>query len=95
MSAQAALLEVAAGTLIGLVAFGLVAGIGITAVGPGGVLVTVGLFVLTDLSPAAVAGTAIVTHVATAPITSPVVGLRDSSVPAVVPACVALSIDSS
>lgn len=65
MSAQAALLEVAAGTLIGLVAFGLVAGIGITAVGPGGVLVTVGLFVLTDLSPAAVAGTAIVTHVAT------------------------------
>ncbi len=65
MSAQAALLEVAAGTLIGLVAFGLVAGIGITAVGPGGVLVTVGLFVLTDLSPAEVAGTAIVTHVAT------------------------------
>jgi uncharacterized membrane protein YfcA len=65
VSAQAALLEVAAGTLIGLVAFGLVAGIGITAVGPGGVLVTVGLFVLTDLSPAAVAGTAIVTHVAT------------------------------
>jgi uncharacterized membrane protein YfcA len=64
VSAQAALLEVAAGTLIGLVAFGLVAGIGITAVGPGGVLVTVGLFVLTDLSPAAVAGTAIVTHVA-------------------------------
>jgi len=65
VSAQAALLEVAAGTLIGLVAFGLVAGIGITAVGPGGVLVTVGLFVLTDLSPAEVAGTAIVTHVAT------------------------------
>ncbi|MBS1882898.1 MAG: sulfite exporter TauE/SafE family protein [Actinobacteria bacterium] len=57
--------EVAAGTLVGLVAFGLVAGIGITAVGPGGVLVTVGLFVLTDLSPAEVAGTAIVTHVAT------------------------------
>lgn len=65
MSVSAALLEVATGTLIGLVAFGLVAGIGITAVGPGGVLVTVGLFVLTDLSPAAVAGTAIVTHVAT------------------------------
>jgi uncharacterized membrane protein YfcA len=65
VSAQAALLEVAAGTLIGLAAFGLVAGIGITAVGPGGVLVTVGLFVLTGLSPAAVAGTAIVTHVAT------------------------------
>jgi uncharacterized membrane protein YfcA len=52
-------------TLIALVLIGLVAGIGITAVGPGGVLVTVGLFVLTDLSPEAVAGTAIVTHIAT------------------------------
>jgi hypothetical protein len=58
VSAQAALFELSAGALIGLIAFGLVAGIGITAVGPGGVLVTVGLFVLTDLSPAAVAGTA-------------------------------------
>lgn len=65
VSAQATLVEVAAGTLVGLMAFGLVAGIGITAVGPGGVLVTVGLFVLTGLSPAAVAGTAIVTNVAT------------------------------
>lgn len=44
---------------------GLVGGIGITAVGPGGVLPTIGLFALTDLPPAAVAGTAIVTHVAT------------------------------
>ncbi|MDL4821748.1 sulfite exporter TauE/SafE family protein [Actinomadura opuntiae] len=51
--------------LLGLVLFGLVAGVGITAVGPGGVLVTVGLFALTGLSPAQVAGTAIVTHVAT------------------------------
>ncbi|MGI5329715.1 sulfite exporter TauE/SafE family protein [Actinomadura nitritigenes] len=51
--------------LVGLVLFGLVAGVGITAVGPGGVLVTVGLFALTGLSPAQVAGTAIVTHVAT------------------------------
>ncbi|QKG19020.1 sulfite exporter TauE/SafE family protein [Actinomadura verrucosospora] len=51
--------------LAGLVLFGLVAGVGITAVGPGGVLVTVGLFALTGLSPAQVAGTAIVTHVAT------------------------------
>jgi uncharacterized protein len=45
--------------------FGLVGGIGITAVGPGGVLPTIGLFALTGLSPAEVAGTAIVTHVAT------------------------------
>jgi uncharacterized protein len=51
--------------LAGLVLFGLVAGVGITAVGPGGVLVTVGLFALTGLSPAQVAGSAIVTHVAT------------------------------
>ncbi|MBO2460875.1 sulfite exporter TauE/SafE family protein [Actinomadura sp. LCR2-06] len=51
--------------LAGLVLFGLVAGVGITAVGPGGVLVTVGLFALTGMSPAQVAGTAIVTHVAT------------------------------
>lgn len=51
--------------LVALAAFGLVAGIGITAVGPGGVLATVGLFLCTDLPPAAVAGTAIVTNVAT------------------------------
>jgi hypothetical protein len=48
-----------------LAVFGLAAGIGITAVGPGGVLATVGLFTLTSLSPAHVAGTALVTHVAT------------------------------
>lgn len=48
-----------------LALFGLVGGIGITAVGPGGVLPTIGLFTLTDLSPPQVAGTAIVTHVAT------------------------------
>ncbi|GAA0482049.1 sulfite exporter TauE/SafE family protein [Streptomyces olivaceiscleroticus] len=52
-------------TLVLLALFGLLAGVGITAVGPGGVLATVGLFVLTGLSPAQVAGTAIVTHVAT------------------------------
>lgn len=51
--------------LLLLVAFGLVGGIGITAVGPGGVLPTIGLFALTTLSPAAVAGSAIVTHIAT------------------------------
>jgi uncharacterized membrane protein YfcA len=53
------------GTLVALAAFGLAAGIGITAIGPGGVLATVGLLVLTRLSPASVAGTAIVTQVAT------------------------------
>ncbi|NVI92541.1 sulfite exporter TauE/SafE family protein [Actinomadura sp. BRA 177] len=51
--------------LAGLVLLALAAGVGITAVGPGGVLITVGLFAFTDLSPAQVAGTAIVTNVAT------------------------------
>lgn len=51
--------------LVALGLLGLVGGIGITAVGPGGVLPTIGLFALTDLSPAEVAGTAIVTHIAT------------------------------
>lgn len=51
--------------LVVLALFGLVGGIGITALGPGGVLPTIGLFALTSLSPARVAGTAIVTHVAT------------------------------
>jgi len=48
-----------------LAIIGLAGGIGITAVGPGGVLPTIGLFALTGLSPAQVAGTAIVTHIAT------------------------------
>ncbi len=52
-------------TALMLAGFGLVAGIGITAVGPGGVLVTIGLFLASSLSPAEVAGTAIVTHLAT------------------------------
>lgn len=51
--------------LVLLALFGLVGGIGITALGPGGVLPTIGLFALTGLAPAQVAGTAIVTHVAT------------------------------
>jgi len=51
--------------LLLLAVIGLVGGIGITAVGPGGVLPTIGLFALTGLSPAQVAGTAIVTHIAT------------------------------
>lgn len=48
-----------------LVLAGLVGGVGITAIGPGGVLPTIGLFALTGMRPAQVAGTAIVTHVAT------------------------------
>lgn len=51
--------------LVLLALTGLVGGIGITALGPGGVLPTIGLFTLTDLTPPQVAGTAIVTHVAT------------------------------
>lgn len=53
-----------------LACIGLIAGIGITALGPGGVLVTIGLFLLTGLSPAVVAGTAMVTHVATGTVGS-------------------------
>lgn len=52
-------------SLLSLALFGLAAGIGISAVGPGGVLATIGLYALTALSPAQIAGTAIVTHVAT------------------------------
>jgi hypothetical protein len=48
-----------------LALIGLAGGVGITAVGPGGVLPTIGMFLLTGLTPVGVAGTAIVTHVAT------------------------------
>ncbi|KRF15582.1 hypothetical protein ASG90_12490 [Nocardioides sp. Soil797] len=58
-------MDLALPVLLALVAIGFLGGIGITALGPGGVLVTIGLFALTPLSPAAVAGTAIVTHIAT------------------------------
>lgn len=51
--------------VIAIGVIGFIGGIGITAIGPGGVLPTIGLFALTDLTPAQVAGTAIVTHVAT------------------------------
>ncbi|GAB2758529.1 sulfite exporter TauE/SafE family protein [Salinifilum aidingensis] len=51
--------------LVTLALFGLAGGVGITALGPGGVLPTIGLFALTGLSPTVIAGTAIVTHVAT------------------------------
>jgi hypothetical protein len=56
--------------------FGLAGGIRITAIGPGVVLPTIGLFALTNLSPAQVAGTAIVTHVATGAL-----GRRRTSAP--------------
>lgn len=48
-----------------LLVIALVAGIGITTVGPGGVFVTAALYVFTDLSSASVAGTASATFVAT------------------------------
>jgi uncharacterized protein len=53
------------GVLILLAGIGLVGGVGIAAVGPGGVLPTIGLFLLTPLAPATVAGTAIATNIAT------------------------------
>jgi uncharacterized membrane protein YfcA len=53
------------GVVAALVLLGLAAGVGVAAVGPGGVLVTAGLLGLTGLSPAQVAGTAMVTNVAT------------------------------
>lgn len=50
--------------LILLAVVGLVSGIGTTALGPGGVLATVGLYALTSLPPARVAGTAILINTA-------------------------------
>lgn len=55
----------AVSTLIVLAALGLIGGVGITALGPGGVIPTIGLFSLTGLSASAVAGTGMVTHIAT------------------------------
>ena len=52
-------------SLAGLMAVSLIAGIGITALGPGGVLATIALWAFTSLSPAQIAGTAIVTHIGT------------------------------
>jgi uncharacterized membrane protein YfcA len=56
-------LEVPALALLALL--GLIGGVGITAFGPGGVLVTIGLFAVTTLDTPTVAGTAIITHVGT------------------------------
>jgi uncharacterized membrane protein YfcA len=52
-------------TLALLVALSLFAGVGITAVGPGGIFITIALVALTDLPPAVVVGTASATFVAT------------------------------
>lgn len=51
--------------LVLLALSGLAGGIGITAIGPGGVLPTIALFAFTNLSVPQVAGTGIVTHLAT------------------------------
>jgi uncharacterized protein len=58
--------HLAAGTLILLGLFGFAGGVGTTALGPGGVLVTIGLFLLSGLPPAAISGTAIATNVGSA-----------------------------
>jgi uncharacterized protein len=63
LSALHGFADLGAFELVLLALCGLIGGIGITALGPGGVLVTLGLFALSGLPPAAVAGTAIVTHV--------------------------------
>ena len=62
---HSALFALDAASLVKLFLISLAAGIGITAIGPGGVLMTIGLYAVTALSPAAVAGTAIVTHIGT------------------------------
>jgi uncharacterized protein len=54
------------GTLVLLGLFGFAGGVGTTALGPGGVLVTIGLFLLSGLPPAAVSGTAIATNLGAA-----------------------------
>jgi uncharacterized membrane protein YfcA len=51
-------------TLVALVVIGFLAGIGITALGPGGVFVTIALYTLTGIGPAVVAGTASATNIA-------------------------------
>jgi uncharacterized protein len=58
--------HLAAGTLVLLALFGFAGGVGTTALGPGGVLVTIGLFLFSGLPPAAISGTAIATNVGSA-----------------------------
>jgi uncharacterized membrane protein YfcA len=63
--ANSALFALDSAALIKLLLISLAAGIGISAVGPGGVFMTIGLYAFTDLPPPVVAGTAIVTHIGT------------------------------
>jgi uncharacterized membrane protein YfcA len=58
--------HLAAGTLVLLGLFAFAGGVGTTALGPGGVLVTIGLFLLSGLPPSAVSGTAIATNLGAA-----------------------------
>jgi hypothetical protein len=58
--------HLAAATLVLLGLFGFAGGVGTTALGPGGVLVTIGLFLLSGLPPSAVSGTAIATNLGAA-----------------------------
>lgn len=53
------------GMIFLLVAIALVGGVCITTIGPGGIFVTIALFVLLDLNPSTVAGTASATFIAT------------------------------
>src|SRR5699024_7644856 len=57
--------SISLGTLIFLLFIALIGGICITTIGPGGIFVTIALFVLLPLSPGAVAGTASATFIAT------------------------------
>jgi uncharacterized protein len=58
--------HLAAGTLVLLGLFAYAGGVGTTALGPGGVLVTIGLFLFSGLPPAAISGTAIATNLGAA-----------------------------
>jgi uncharacterized membrane protein YfcA len=58
--------HLSAGTLVLLGVFGFAGGVGTTALGPGGVLVTIGLFLASGLPPAAVSGTAIAANLGAA-----------------------------
>ena len=56
--------------LVALVVIALFAGVGITTIGPGGIFVTIALYVLTPLPSATVAGTAHATFIATGIVAS-------------------------
>lgn len=58
--------HLSAGTLVLLAVFGFAGGVGTTALGPGGVLVTIGLFLFSGLPPAAISGTAIAANLGSA-----------------------------